>query len=139
MKRIVFLSFLAVSIAAHAEWTPLAKSPEFGENYYIDLQSIKEVEGGKEVLTLSDYPNDKKDACQGDSCSPISSSRISVRMVECDARRQRQIKFTDYDGQLGTGNVTQTASGGPRKRYFHWYTPSPGSFFEALINKVCAP
>jgi hypothetical protein len=39
---------------------------------------------------------------------------------------------------MGNGNVTQTATGDPKKRYFHWYTPQPKSFFEALIKKVCA-
>jgi len=139
MKRIVFLSFLAVSIAAHAEWTPLIQVPEFGENHYIDLKSISDVDGAKQVTTLSDFPKDKKEACQGDSCAFLTSSRISVRHIECEAKRQRQIQFTDYDGQMGTGNVTQAASGGPKKRYFRWHTPQPSSFFEVLINKVCAP
>jgi len=87
---------------------------------------------------MSDYPTGKKEACQGDSCAYLTSSRISVRHVQCETLRQRQIKFTDFDGRMGDGNITQTASGGPKKRYFRWYFPQPKSFFEALINKVCA-
>ncbi len=139
MKRIVALSLLAVSMFAQAEWTPLIQVPEFGENHYIDLQSVSDVDGAKQVTTLSDFPKDKKEACQGDSCAYLTSSRISVRHVECEAKRQRQIQFTDYEGRMGTGTVTQAAQGGPKKRYFRWYTPQPGSFFEVLINKVCAP
>jgi len=138
MKRFLVLSFFALSLTSHAEWTPLIQVPEFGENHYIDLQSISDVDGMKQVTTLSDYPNDKKEACQGDTCAYLTSSRISVRQVQCETVRQRQIKFTDFDGRMGNGNVTQTASGGPKKRYFHWYTPEPASFFEILIKKVCA-
>jgi hypothetical protein len=139
MKRIVVLSWLAVSLVAHAEWTPLIQVPEFGENHYIDLQSISDVDGTKQVTTMSDFPKDKKEACQGDTCAFLTSSRISVRQIECEVNRQRQVKFTDFDGQMGNGNITQTATGGPKKRYFRWYTPQPGSFFEVLIKKVCTP
>lgn len=138
MQRLLVLSLFALSAAAHAEWTPIMQDAEFGENHYIDLASISDVDGMKQVTTMSDYPRDKKEACQGDSCAYLTSSRISVRHIQCETIRQRQIKFTDFDGRMGNGNVTQTASGGPKKRYFRWYTPQPKSFFEALINKVCA-
>ena len=137
MKRFLVLSLFAVSFAVHAEWTPIMQDAEFGENHYIDLQSISDVDGMKQVTTLSDYPNDKKEACKGDGCAFLTSSRISVRHIQCETNRQRQIQFTDYDGQMGTGNVTQAASGGPKKRYFRWYMPQSKSFFETLINKVC--
>ncbi len=139
MKRTLILTLLTFSTMAHAEWTLLMKSPEFGENYYVDLQSITDVEGAKQITTLQDFPDSKKEACKGDGCAFVTSSRISVRHIECNAGRQRQIQFTDYDGQMGSGQVTQAASGGPKKRYFHWYSPSTGSFFEALIKKVCTP
>jgi hypothetical protein len=139
MKRVIFGLLLCLSSVGHAEWTLVMKSPEFGENYYVDLQTLKEVEGAIEITTLQDFPNDKKEACQGDTCAFMSSSRISVRHIECNAGRQRQIQFTDFDGQMGNGKVTQTASGGPKKRYFRWYSPAPGSFFEVLIKKVCTP
>jgi hypothetical protein len=139
MKRTLILTLLTFSTMAHAEWTLLMKSPEFGENYYVDLQSITDVEGAKQITTLQDFPDSKKEACKGDGCAFVTSSRISVRHIECNAGRQRQIQFTDYDGQMGSGQVTQAASGGPKKRYFHWYSPSTGSFFESLIKKVCTP
>lgn len=139
MKRVILLSLLWLSTLAQAEWTLVMKSPEFGENYYLDLDTLKEVEGVMQITTLQDFPNDKKEACQGDTCAFVSSSRISVRHIECNAGRQRQIQFTDFDGQMGQGQVTQAASGGPKKRYFRWYYPSTGSFFEVLIKKVCAP
>jgi len=139
MKRFLVLSLFAFSAAAHAEWTPIMQDAEFGENHYIDLTSISDVDGMKQVTTMSDYPTGKKEACQGDSCAYLTSSRISVRHVQCLNYRQRQIKFTDFDGRMGKGNVTQGgASLDPKKRYFRWYTPQPKSFFEALINKVCA-
>jgi hypothetical protein len=91
-----------------------------------------------QITTLQDFPTNKKEACQGETCAFISSSRISVRHIECNAGRQRQIQFTDYDGQLGSGQVTQAAaSRDPKKRYFRWYYPAPGSFFEVLIKQVC--
>ena len=139
MKRALVLTLLTLSTMAQAEWSLVMKSPEFGENYYVDFQSITEVEGVKQVTTLQDFPDSKKDACKGDKCEPLTSSRISVRQIECNAGRQRQIQFTDYDGQMGNGQITQQASGGPKKRYFHWYSPASGSFYEALIKKVCTP
>lgn len=139
MKRVMLAILTMVSLASHAEWTPLIEDREFGENHYIDLATVSDVDGAKQVTTLSDFPRDKKEACQGDGCAFLTSSRISVRHVECEAKRQRQIQFTDYEGRMGTGTVTQAAQGGPKKRYFRWYTPQPGSFFEVLINKVCAP
>ena len=139
MKRFLVLSLFALSAAAHAEWTPIMQDAEFGENHYIDLASISDVDGMKQVTTMSDYPTGKKEACQGDSCAYLTSSRISVRHVQCLNYRQRQIKFTDFEGRMGNGNVTQGAeSSDPKKRYFRWYTPQPKSFFEALIRKVCA-
>lgn len=139
MKRVIFSSLLVLSTMAQAEWTLVMKSSEFGENYYLDLQSIKDVDGVVQITTLQDFPDNKKEACQGETCAFVSSSRISVRHIECNAGRQRQIQFTDYDGQMGNGQVTQAATGGPKKRYFRWYYPAPGSFFEVLIKKVCTP
>ena len=137
MKRALILTLLTLSSMAHAEWTLMLKNPEFGENYYVDLKTISEVDGAKQITTLQDFPGSKKEACKGDSCAYLTSSRISVRHIECNAGRQRQIQFTDFDGQMGNGQVTQQASGGPDKRYFHWYFPPSGSFFEALIKKLC--
>ncbi len=137
MKRIVLVALFALSTAAQAEWTLVLKKPEFGENYYLNLKSLKEVDGVMQITTLQDFPDSKKEACQGESCAYLSSSRISVRHIECTAGRQRQIQFTDYFGQMGSGEVTQAASGGSDKRYFHWDYPAPGSFFEVLIKQVC--
>ena len=138
MNRGFILPILLMSTMAHAEWTLVLKYPEFGENYYLDLQTLKEVEGVMQITTLQDFPDSKKEACQGETCAFVSSSRISVRHIECNAGRQRQIQFTDYDGQMGNGQVTQAAaSRDPKKRYFRWYYPAPGSFFVVLIKRVC--
>ena len=138
MKRVFLLFLLAVSSWAQADWTLVLKNPEFGENYYVDLRTLEEVEGVMQITTMQDFPTNKKEACQGETCAFVSSSRISVRHIECNAGRQRQIQFTDFDGQMGTGNVTQAAaSRDPKKRYFRWYYPAPGSFFEVLIKQVC--
>jgi len=116
MKRLLVLSLFALSAAAHAEWTPIMQDAEFGENHYIDLASISDVDGMKQVTTMSDYPTGKKEACKGDTCAYLTSSRISVRHVQCLNYRQRQIKFTDFDGRMGNGNVTQGgASSDPKK------------------------
>ena len=139
MNRMWLLALLTVSSMAHAEWTLVLKSPDIGENYYLDLDTLKEVDGVMQITTLQDFPGGKKEVCQGDTCAFLSSSRVSVRHVECSAGRQRQIQFTDYDSAMGQGQVLQTASGGPKKRYFRWYYPAPGSFFEVLIQKVCKP
>ena len=138
MNRGFILPILLMSTMAHAEWIMVLKNPEYGENYYLDLQTLKEVEGVMQITTLQDFPDSKKEACQGETCAFVSSSRISVRHIECNAGRQRQIQFTDYDGQMGNGQVTQAAaSRDPKKRYFRWYYPAPGSFFEVLIKRVC--
>lgn len=138
MKRVILLFLLAVSSWAQADWTLVLKNPEFGENYYVDLRTLEEVEGVMQITTMQDFPTNKKEACQGETCAFVSSSRISVRHIECNAGRQRQIQFTDFDGQMGTGKVTQAAaSRDPKKRYFSWYYPAPGSFFEVLIKQVC--
>ena len=60
MKRALILTLLTLSTMAHAEWTLLMKSPEFGENYYVDLQSISEVDGAKQITTLQDFPDNKR-------------------------------------------------------------------------------
>lgn len=138
MKRVILLFLFAVSSWAQADWTLVLKNPEFGENYYVDLRTLEEVEGVMQITTMQDFPTNKKEACQGETCAFVSSSRISVRHIECNAGRQRQIQFTDFDGQMGTGTVTQAAaSRDPKKRYFRWYYPAPGSFFEVLIKQVC--
>ncbi|MFM7697334.1 MAG: surface-adhesin E family protein [Limnohabitans sp.] len=138
MNRCFLWALLLFSGMVHAEWTLVLKLPEFGENYYVDLQSLKEVEGMMQITTLQDFPDHKKEACQGETCAFVSSSRISVRHIQCTAGRQRQIQFTDFDGQMGTGKVTQSAaSQDPKKRYFRWYYPAPGSFFEVLIKQIC--
>jgi len=67
MKRFLVLSLFAVAMAAHAEWTPIMQDADFGENHYIDLASISDVDGMIQVTTMSDYPTGKKEASQGDS------------------------------------------------------------------------
>jgi hypothetical protein len=81
MKRMCLLAMLTVSSMAHAEWTLVLKSPEFGENYYLDLDTLKEVDGAMQITTLQDFPGGKKEVCHGETCAYLSSSRISVRHV----------------------------------------------------------
>ena len=60
MKHFLVLSLFAVAMAAHAEWTPIMQDADFGENHYIDLASISDVDGMIQVTTMSDYPTGKK-------------------------------------------------------------------------------
>lgn len=75
MKRLLVLSLFALSAAAHAEWTPIMQDAEFGENHYIDLASISDVDGMKQVTTMSDYPTGKKKRVRATPV-PISPAHV---------------------------------------------------------------
>lgn len=60
MKRVILLFLLAVSSWAQADWTLVLKNPEFGENYYVDLRTLEEVEGVMQITTMQDFPTNKK-------------------------------------------------------------------------------
>lgn len=60
MKRVILLFLFAVSSWAQADWTLVLKNPEFGENYYVDLRTLEEVEGVMQITTMQDFPPTKK-------------------------------------------------------------------------------
>lgn len=83
MKRFLVLSLFALSATAHAEWTPIMQDAEFGENHYIDLASISDVDGMKQVTTMSDYPTGKKKPAK---VTAVPTSPVHVFLcVMCNA------------------------------------------------------
>ena len=123
MKKLLILLFsILISFNSYGEWGMKIGNTN-GDNYYIDLETIKYHQGYVYYWTLSDR------------IKPNRDGEMSTKMyleAECGKGRQKYLSFYFYTMPMGEGKHTTNQFDNPK-----WDYPPPGSVAFKHLNYVC--
>jgi len=123
MKKLLVLLFsILLSFNSYGEWEMKIENIN-GDNYYIDLDTIKSHQGYVYYWTLTDKLKPSKD---GDM-----STKMYLE-AECGKGRQKYLSFYFYSQPMGNGNYKTDQFDNPK-----WVYPPPGSTSFEHLNYVC--
>ena len=123
MKKILVLLFsILVSINSYGDWKWIGDNVN-SDNYYIDFEKIKKVDGYKYYWFLTDLLKPDKD---GDF------SYVSYVQGDCKLSRYMYLSEFYYKQPMGEGKVTTNTFENPK-----WSYPPPDSMNEYLLEQVC--
>ena len=122
MKKLLVLLFsILISFNSYGEWIEVSKTP--ADDFYVDIDSIKENNGFVYVWILSDY-------IKPDSYGDLSGKVLYE--TKCDVPYKfRGISFHYYKLPMGQGTVESASL------VTDWYYGSLGSAREAILNFIC--
>jgi hypothetical protein len=94
--------FLLFSPYALAEWAELGSSPDDEYRNFVDLSTLKRVNGNVRIWSMMDYKKPHK-------WGQITySSSKSYEEIDCIAETTATIAGTGYSGNMGNGNPVYT-------------------------------
>ena len=134
MKRLLLGLMLLVTAgaasaasAASAEWTAVGGTGELIQ--YVDRATIRKSGNLVKMWDLADYKTVRTSPSTGVSYF----SDKGQREYDCKEEKVRQLAFTWFDGQMGSGKVVYNTSETSMK----WSPIQPGSIGEALWKVAC--
>ena len=123
MKKILVLLFsILVSINSYGDWKWIGDNVN-SDNYYIDFEKIKKVDGYKYYWFLTDLlkPDEYGDF-----------SYIGYVQGDCILSRYMYLSEFYYNQPMGKGKVTTNNRENPK-----WSYPPPDSLNEHMLEEVC--
>jgi len=123
MKKLLVLLFsLLISFNSFGDWKWIGDNAN-SNDYYIDFEKIKKVDGYKYYWFLTDLLKPDKD---GDF------SYVSYVQGDCKLSRYMNLSEFYYKQPMGEGKVTTNTPENPK-----WSYPPPDSMNEYLLEQVC--
>lgn len=127
MKLIKFLLFyFLLSSTAIAEWTELGSSPDDDYRNFVDLSTIKRIDGKVRIWSMMDYRQPKRWG------SIIYSSSKSYEEIDCNAETTATISGVGYSGNMGNGSPVYTFNPRPHSPVI------PESIGSYMKNFICS-
>ena len=125
----ILLFTLMFSSTSYAEWTGVSESVD-GDNYYVDFDRIRKVDGYVYWLELGDY------------LKPTKTGRLSVivynqgdcklHLFEPNLYRYKNLSWSFHKEPMG-GGVGDIDNESDKE----WRYPHPNSTREAILKSVC--
>ena len=117
------------SVPAYAEWVAIEKQYQSPgrQTVYVDPDTIRRKGHLVTMLQLIDF----KTMQGGRSPTRFSSTKIQ-KEFNCVEKRLRVLAFTNFWGNMGTGEAADAATGGG-----HWIPVEPESLNHALWKVAC--
>ena len=122
MVFILFLSLFSSHIFA-VDWKYITTNKTFKDDYYVDLDSIKKIDGMIFFWDLRDGPAPVVDKYY---------SSKSYMKVDCDYLRNKPITQFLYIERMGLGKFTELKS-----TKNEWEYNPPGSVYDIILKFVC--
>ena len=123
MKKLLVLLFtILLSFNSFGDWKWIGDNAN-SNDYYIDFEKIKKVDGYKYYWFLTDLLKPDKD---GDF------SYVSYVQGDCKLSRYMYLSEFYYKQPMGEGKVTTNTIENPK-----WSYPPPDSMNEYLLEQVC--
>ena len=121
-KVLIFVGALFISSPVLAEWKYIGSTDE--EDYYLDLEQMRESGGFRYLWALTDNIKPKED---GDF------SFTFYYELDCQRYGIRMLSFNKFDQHMGKGNITGSVSGLEQDFLF----PSPQTIFGHFLKHSC--
>ena len=127
MKTLLTISTLVFTVmfssTSFAEWTKIATS-ELGDNFYVDLERIRKVDGYVYFWELGDYSK------------PVTEMMLQSGkryfQGDCKILRYKILSYVYHKQPMGRDIGEPSES-----NYKEWFYPSPNSVVEATLKTVC--
>lgn len=127
MRKLILIFLALVPNIVFAKWVTAATGYEVV--YFYDPSRIYTVHGlTKDAWILGDYPKPEQTVNK-----QMIRSTIEKRRFFCATHEMAILKYVDYSGRMGTGNVVRTAD----LESFKISEVVPNSVGEKLLEAIC--
>ena len=125
MQKLLLLFFsLALSFNSYGEWTEISSNVK-GDSYYINLETIKKINGYVNYWQLDD-------SASGLQSGEIYSAKSKIE-INCIDEGMRMKGVIYYSENMGKGEIYFTDNSPPTD----WGYPPPSSSYFKLLSFAC--